>query len=52
LPDDDPQGFKHVAVLNKNQVNLLHSGYRVDGINLVQDRDKWWAVMNVAMNIV
>jgi hypothetical protein len=45
------RGLKHVAVLNKDSTTALHSWYRGDGISLVQVRDKWWAVMNVVMDI-
>jgi hypothetical protein len=31
-------------------INLYEKG--VDWVDLVQDRDKWWAVLNTLMNIL
>jgi hypothetical protein len=33
-------------------MNLQKVGWRgVDWINLVQDRDRWWALVNAAINL-
>jgi len=32
-------------------MNLKETGWGVEWIDLAQDRDKWWAVVNTAMNL-
>jgi hypothetical protein len=34
-----------------DQMDLRENGCGVESIHLVQDRDCWWAVLNVVMNL-
>jgi hypothetical protein len=48
-PDDGPErAQKHVEDYNNVTVHKSPPPVRID---LAQDRDRWWAVMNVATNL-
>ena len=37
---------------NNNKMNIKEVGWERDGIDLVQDRDRWWATVNAVMELL